>query len=134
MHPLNSVEWSLFLEYIANILYAIGIRKLSNTALSILVSIATIGLAHLAITNGNVSGGWTLNLEQVRIGLTRTMYPFFAGLLLSRVAKPVRIKNAFLWCSLLIAIVLYQYFILNRWNMCRFLAGCSIKFLVEKIT
>jgi peptidoglycan/LPS O-acetylase OafA/YrhL len=36
------------------------------------------------------------------------MYPFFAGLLLSRITKPTRIKNAFLWCSLLVAIVLYM--------------------------
>jgi peptidoglycan/LPS O-acetylase OafA/YrhL len=55
-----------------------------------------------------VSGGWTLNEEQVRIGLTRTIYPFFAGLLLSRIAKPTQIKNAFFWCSLLLAIVLYM--------------------------
>jgi peptidoglycan/LPS O-acetylase OafA/YrhL len=34
------------------------------------------------------------------------MYPFFAGLLLSRTAKLTFIKNAFLWCSLLIIIVL----------------------------
>jgi peptidoglycan/LPS O-acetylase OafA/YrhL len=33
MHPLNSVGWSLFFEYIANILYALGVRKLSNKAL-----------------------------------------------------------------------------------------------------
>ncbi|MET0574077.1 MAG: acyltransferase [Pedobacter agri] len=108
MHPLNSVGWSLFFEYIANILYAVWIRKFSKTALTILVSIAAVALAHLAITNGDLSGGWTLNGEQVRIGLTRTMFPFFAGLLLSRIAKPTRIKNAFLWCSLLIAIVLYM--------------------------
>ncbi|MCC8408516.1 acyltransferase [Mucilaginibacter sp. UR6-1] len=108
MHPLNSVGWSLFFEYIANILYALWIRKFSNTALSILVVIAAIALAHLAITNGDVSGGWTLNTEQVRVGLTRTIYPFFAGLLLARVAKPTQIKNAFLWCSLLVAVVLYM--------------------------
>jgi peptidoglycan/LPS O-acetylase OafA/YrhL len=108
MHPLNSVGWSLFFEYIANILYAVWIRKFSVKALSVLVAIAAIALAHLAITNGDVSGGWTLNVEQVSIGLTRTMYPFFAGLLLSRVAKPTQIKNAFLWCSLLVAIVLYM--------------------------
>lgn len=110
MHPLNSVGWSLFFEYIANILYAIGIRKFSKTALSILVLIAAIALAHLAITspNGDVSGGWTLNTEQVYVGITRTMYPFFAGLLLSRIAKPVRIKHAFFWCSLTIALVLYM--------------------------
>lgn len=108
MHPLNSVGWSLFFEYIANILYAVWIRIFSKTALSILVGIAAIALAHMAIINGDVSGGWTLNVEQVRVGLTRTMYPFFAGLLLSRVMKPGQIKNAFLWCSLLVAIVLYM--------------------------
>lgn len=108
MHPMNSVGWSLFFEYIANILYAVWIRKFSKTALSILVVISAIALAQLAITNGDVSGGWTLNVPQVRVGLTRTMFPFFAGLLLSRVMKPTQIKNAFLWCSLLVALVLYM--------------------------
>lgn len=108
MHPLNSVGWSLFFEYIANILYAVWIRKFSKAALSILVLISAVALTHLAVSNGDVSGGWTLNAEQVRIGLTRTMYPFFAGLLLSRVARPTAIRNAFLWCSILIAMVLYM--------------------------
>ncbi|XHR95586.1 acyltransferase family protein [Mucilaginibacter sp. UC70_90] len=108
MHPLNSVGWSLFFEYIANILYAVWIRKFSKTTLSVLVCVAAVALAHLAITNGDVSGGWTLNVEQVRVGITRTIYPFFAGLLLSRVAKPARIRHAFLWCSVLIAIILYM--------------------------
>jgi surface polysaccharide O-acyltransferase-like enzyme len=27
MHPLNGPAWSLFFEYIANLLYAIGIRR-----------------------------------------------------------------------------------------------------------
>ena len=108
MHPLNSVGWSLFFEYIANILYALWIRKFSNKALAVFVVVTAVALAHLAISNGDLSGGWTLNVEQVRIGLTRTMFPFFAGLLLARVAKPTRIKNAFLWCSLLVAVVLYM--------------------------
>jgi peptidoglycan/LPS O-acetylase OafA/YrhL len=110
MHPLNSVAWSLFFEYIANILYAIGIRKLSNKALGILVLLAALALAHLAITgpNGDVSGGWTLTAEQVRMGMTRMLYPFFAGLLLSRIAKPTRLKHAFLGCSLVLALILYM--------------------------
>ncbi len=108
MHPLNSVGWSLFFEYIANILYAVWIRKFSKTALTILVIIAAVALTHLAITNGDVSGGWTLNALHMRIGFTRVMYPFFAGLLLSRVIKPARINNAFLWCSILLAIVLFM--------------------------
>ena len=110
MHPLNSVGWSLFFEYLANILYALGLRKLSNRALGVLVLLAALALAHLAITSpaGDVSGGWTLNAEQVRVGFTRMMYPFFAGLLLSRVAKLTRIKHAFWGCSLLLALVLYM--------------------------
>ncbi len=108
MHPLNSVGWSLFFEYVANILYAVWIRKFSKTALTILVIISAAAVAQLAISNGDVSGGWTLNQLHMRIGFTRVMYPFFAGLLLSRIAKPTQIKNAFLWCSILVAVALYM--------------------------
>jgi peptidoglycan/LPS O-acetylase OafA/YrhL len=108
MHPLNSVGWSLFFEYIANILYALGLRKLSNKALACFVGLAGAVLLHFAVTNpnGDVTGGWTLNAEQMRIGITRTLFPFFAGLLLSRVSRPASIRHAFLWCSLLVAVVL----------------------------
>jgi len=108
MHPLDGPAWSLFFEYIANILYALFIRKFSNTLLSVLVFIAGAALIHLAVTspNGDVIGGWSVEPAQLRIGFTRLLYPFFAGLLLSRVAKPSKIKNAFLWCSLLLILVL----------------------------
>lgn len=110
MHPLNSVGWSLFFEYVANILYALGIRKLSNKALAVFVVLAGALLLHFAVTNpnGDVAGGWTLNASHMRIGITRTLFPFFAGLLLSRVSRPAHIKNAFLWCSLLVAVVLFM--------------------------
>ncbi|UII20500.1 acyltransferase family protein [Fulvivirga ligni] len=110
MHPLNSVGWSLFFEYVANILYALGLRKLSNKALTVFVILCGALLVHLAVTspNGDVAGGWTLNFEHMRIGITRTLFPFFGGLLLQRVAKPKQIKNAFLWCSLLLAVVLFM--------------------------
>jgi peptidoglycan/LPS O-acetylase OafA/YrhL len=110
MHPLNSVGWSLFFEYIANILYAIWVRKLPTAALSFLVILAAGALVHFAVTNpnGDVTGGWTLNSEQVQVALTRTMFPFFGGLLLSRVTKPTYVKNAFLKCSLLVAAVLFM--------------------------
>jgi peptidoglycan/LPS O-acetylase OafA/YrhL len=108
MHPLNGPAWSLFFEYVANILYALFIRKFSNKALSVLVFLAGCALIHLATTspNGDVIGGWSLDLAQGRIGITRLMYPFFAGLLLSRICTPGRIKHAFLWCSLIVIAVL----------------------------
>ena len=107
MHPLDGPGWSLFFEYIANILYATVIRKFSNIALAVLVFISGCALIHLAVSgpSGDVIGGWSLNSTQLRIGITRTMYPFFAGLLLFRVAKMGTLKNAFLWCSFLLILV-----------------------------
>jgi peptidoglycan/LPS O-acetylase OafA/YrhL len=108
MHPLDGPAWSLFFEYVANLLYGLFIRKFSKTALAILVFIAGIALIHLAVTSptGDVIGGWSLNATQLRIGFTRLMYPFFAGLLLSRISKPGQINHAFFWSSLLVIAVL----------------------------
>ena len=108
MYPLNGPGWTLFFEYIANILYAVVVRKFSKTTLAILVFIAACALIHWGVTGGqgDMIGGWSIEPAQLRIGFTRLMYPFFAGLLLSRTAKLTFIKNAFLWCSLLIIIVL----------------------------
>jgi peptidoglycan/LPS O-acetylase OafA/YrhL len=104
MHPLNGPGWSLFYEYIANIMYALFVRKFSKTALSILVFLSACALIHLTLTspNGDVIGGWSLEPEQIHIGFTRMMYPFFAGLLLFRMGKLIQIKNAFFWCSLMV--------------------------------
>ena len=54
MYPLNGPSWSLFFEYIGNILYALFIRKLSTKALTVLVVLAGIGLASFAIFNFSV--------------------------------------------------------------------------------
>ncbi len=108
MHPLNGPGWSLFYEYIANILYALFIRKFSKKSLSILVFLSAIGLIHIALTNpnGDIIGGWSLEPVQMHIGWVRVMYPFFSGLLLFRVCKLTQVKNAFLFCSLLLIIIL----------------------------
>lgn len=107
MHPLDGPAWSLFFEYIANIFYGLFLRKASKKVLAVLVFIAGAALIHLAVTspNGDVIGGWSLEPHQLRIGFTRLLYPFLAGLLLSRVVKPGMFKNAFLWCSLMIIVL-----------------------------
>lgn len=108
MHPLDGPAWSLFFEYVANILYALFVRKFSNKLLAVLVFIAGCALIHLAVKspNGDIIGGWSVEPAQLRIGFTRLLYPFFAGLLLSRVCKPGRIKHAFFWSSLLVILSL----------------------------
>lgn len=108
IYPLNGPQWSLFYEYIANVAYAVGLRKLSNRALGVLVALAGLATIHLLVTGprGDMIGGWALDAGGVRIGLTRVVFPFFAGILLMRLGKRIKLKNAFAVCSLLLIVAL----------------------------
>ncbi|TWV11273.1 acyltransferase [Bacteroidaceae bacterium HV4-6-C5C] len=110
MHPLNGPAWSLYFEYIANILYAFVFRRLSKIWLAVFVFVAGCATMHLCVTspNGDIIGGWALNWEQQYVGFVRLLYPFFAGLLLSRLGWLIPIKKGAFWfCSLAIALVLF---------------------------
>lgn len=109
MHPLNGPAWSLYYEYIGNILYALFVRKFSKVALSLLVIVAGCFTVYRCLTApaGDIVGGWALTWEQQYVGFVRLMYPFFAGLLLSRLGWLIRLKKrAFWWCSLIIVVIL----------------------------
>lgn len=108
MHPLDGPAWSLFFEYIANILYAVGFRKLSKRALSVFVLLAAVFLLHMAVTSatGDVIGGWSIDKQQLHIGFARLLYPFFAGVLLMRTGWRIHVRNGFAICSLLVGAAL----------------------------
>ncbi len=108
MHPLNGPAWSLFFEYVANILYALGIRKLPIKALGVLVFASGCFLVQYLVwgPRGDVIGGWAVDAKQLHIGFARLLYPFFAGMLLMRLGKRIHVKGAFFWCSLLIVVSL----------------------------
>lgn len=108
MYPLNGPSWSLFFEYIGNILYALFIRKLSTRALTGLVIMAGCGLAVFSIFGpyGDICAGFSLTGPELTCGFLRLLYAFSAGLLLSRVFKPTYIKGAFWICSLAIIVLL----------------------------
>lgn len=108
MHPLNGPGWSLFYEYVANILYALILRRISKLVLSILTIVSAGFLIHYAVTNpnGDLMGGWTLNFEQLKIGFIRLFFPFLAGLLMARTVRIGRINNAFLVSSIILLIAL----------------------------
>lgn len=105
--PLNGPTWSLFFEYIANLLYVLAIRKLSTRWLAMLVFAAGGALFGYAITNeyGNLGAGWTFANYGFWGGLLRVMFAFPAGLLLSRVFRKWRVRGAFWWCALAIVAV-----------------------------
>ena len=108
MHPLDGPAWSLFFEYIANILYAIGLRKLSNKMLGVVVflSACLLGQYLLLGPRGDVVGGWTVDRVHLHIGFARLLFPFFGGLLLMRLGKRIRVTGAFGICSVLVVAAL----------------------------
>lgn len=111
MFPLNGPCWSLFFEYIGNILYALFIRRLSTKALTVLVVLLGAGLATFAITDvsgyGNMGVGWTLDGINFVGGLLRMLFPFSMGMLLSRNFKPIKVRGAF-WICTAILITLFS--------------------------
>lgn len=104
MYPLNGPSWSLFFEYIGNILYALFLRRLPVKALAIFVGLAAIALASFALFNlsgyGHLGVGWTLMDYNLAGGFLRMLFSFSIGLLMSRVFKPVPIRGAFWICTL----------------------------------
>jgi len=108
MHPLDGPAWSLFFEYVANIFYALGLRKVSKRVLAVLTALSAALLIHLLVLGprGDVIGGWTINGEQLHIGFARLLFPFLAGMLLMRAGRRIHVRGAFGWCSLLLLVAL----------------------------
>ncbi|MEG2527617.1 MAG: acyltransferase [Mucinivorans sp.] len=97
MYPLNGPSWSLFFEYIGNILYAFFIHKLPTKALTVLVLLAGCALAVFSIWGpyGDICVGFSMTGDNILGGSFRLLFSFSAGLLLSRVFKPINIRGAF---------------------------------------
>jgi peptidoglycan/LPS O-acetylase OafA/YrhL len=102
-HSLDGPCWSLLQEYIANLIYALFGRKMSRLVLWIIVIISGCALIDVALWHGNVGTGWSY--ETFWIAFVRMMYPFFAGLLLFRTGKLIRIPMAYTICSLALIIL-----------------------------
>ena len=107
MYPLNGPSWSLLFEYIGNILYALFIRRLPTRALALLVGVAGCGLAWFSIWGplGDLCVGFSMDTPNVTGGTLRLMFAFPAGLLLSRLFKPTKVRGAF-WIGTLAIVVL----------------------------
>lgn len=114
MFPLNGPGWSLFFEYIGNILYALFIRRLPTRMLAVLAVL--LGVVHCWFFVGDVSGydmvgvGWAIDDHNFWGGLVRMMFPFTVGMLLARTFRPRKVKGAFWICSIaLVAIFAVPY-------------------------
>ena len=132
MFPLNGPAWSLFFEYIGNILYALVIRRLSTKILTILAVV--LGCLHTWFFVGNVSGydmvgvGWTINEVNFWGGLVRMLFPFTVGMLLARTFKPRKVKGAFWICCVMLVVLFAVPYIAPFEN-----SGISINSLYEVV-
>lgn len=121
INSLNGAAWSLMWEYVANILYALFVRRFNVIVLAVMVTVSafltidlclnldTFGLLEVrSYAKYTVIGGFGLTPDQIYIGICRLLYPFFGGLLLYRLGK-YRIKlnrGGMTWCSVAVAATL----------------------------
>lgn len=121
INSLNGAAWSLMWEYVANILYALFVRRFNVIVLAVMVTVSafltidlclnldTFGLLEVrSYAKYTVIGGFGLTPDQIYIGICRLLYPFFGGLLLYRLGK-CRIKlnrGGMTWCSVAVAATL----------------------------
>ena len=124
-YPINGPQWSLMLEYIANIVYCIVLRRLPKIAIAVLTAIAAVFTIDLGLGldilgdlpttttpdgqtvgmyQGNFIGGWGIEGWQWHIALVRLSFPFLAGYLLSKCKKHIKVNGGFWWCALLLAV------------------------------
>ncbi|MDE5561129.1 MAG: acyltransferase [Bacteroidaceae bacterium] len=111
MFPLNGPSWSLFFEYIGNIIYALAIRRMSNKTLCAFTLITGILWGWFFITD--MSGydmlgvGWALDRTNFIGGLLRMTFPFSVGMLIARNFKPVKVPGIF-WISIAALFALFS--------------------------
>lgn len=115
---LGGTFWTLHYEYFANFIYALFVRRFNKIGLWIFVAICAVfsfclanqidilGLWGHRWARYSMNSGFSLTVSEVSVALTRLMYPFFAGLLVSRMGWLIKVKGGFWWCSLLVAILL----------------------------
>lgn len=118
MFPLNGPNWSLFFEYIGNVLYILLLRKLPSWALTLIVIVSGGLLSWIVLSNGYLGVGWSFADYGFWTGLIRMLFPYSLGMLMARIfmqrkhsAKPM--LPVFLISTLVMSVLLAMPFVGN---------------------
>lgn len=110
MYPLNGALWSLFFEYIGNLLYCLFVRRLSTRVLFSLVVILGLLLGWFALADvsgwGMLGVGWTLDWLNFFGGLLRMAFPYTLGMLLARCRRQYTLPVSAFWLGTLVLLFL----------------------------
>ena len=112
LFSFNAPAWSLFWEYVANIVYGFALYKAGRNILLLLTFLAAVAICFVAYRSGNLLGGWSG--PTFWDGSARISYSFLAGLLIYRSNWMIKNKLGFFG----LAILLFLAFIMpaNKWN------------------
>ena len=99
---LNAPSWSLFWEYVANIVYAFLLYKVGRRSLALLLILAAAGICMVSYRAGNLLGGWSK--DNFFDGGARVAYSFLAGLFLYRSNWIIKNRLGFTVLSILLAL------------------------------
>lgn len=121
-HSLNGPSWSLFQEYIANILYGLYGGKMSLRVHIALCAVSAGALILTARHFGDLGHGW--GWADFWAAPVRLAYPFLVGLLVHRLRLRLSLPQPFLVLSLVLVAIFVTPLIgkFNAW----FEAGCII--------
>lgn len=112
MFPLNGPCWSLFFEYVGNIVYALFIRRLSTHLLALLSFALCCAIAWFAVTDqsgyGSIGVGWTVDRTNILGGMLCMLCPFTMGVLMSRLFKPLRQARGAFWTSAALLLIIFH--------------------------
>lgn len=109
----NAPAWSLFWEYVANIVYALILCRLKRVYMVMLAVIAAVILCLVANRATNLMGGWAAS--NFWDGGARIFYSFTAGLLVYRYNFIIKNKLGFIGMAVLLALAFLMPFS-NTWN------------------
>lgn len=105
LFPLNGPNWSLFFEYIGNVLYALLLRRLPTRWLAMLTIAMACMLTAVALHDGYLGVGWSMADGGLWTGMVRMLFPYSIGMLMAREFRPCKVRHTFWLCSLVIVAV-----------------------------
>ena len=112
--PLNPCSWTLYYQYLGNVLYALFVRRMSRWMLAVAAALSAVALAvyvfhpelnalfgthadfltRLAHRRSvSFDGGWGMSDIHIAAGLVRLAFPLFFGLLVFRLGWKIRLPK-----------------------------------------
>lgn len=90
--PFNACSWTLYYEYLGNLLYGLVLRRIGIRTLAVMTLLAA-GFTATYVFQApgfcaphglTIAGGWSANPQHFHNGLVRLLFPLLFGMLLAR--------------------------------------------------